>query len=123
MSGALVAELAARIEAERPEVVAAVRGVPRPDGKVRVIFLVARISEDEDLVSNINARYTVEAVEIAGIPETRVSQALRDDLQALAGKQLDPDEAERLEDRLEAELPDFEVRRKISRGTQSGQIR
>ena len=43
--------LAQRIEEEHPEVVAAVRTVPRPDEDVRVIFLVARISDDGDLVS------------------------------------------------------------------------
>lgn len=118
-----VEELAARIEAERPDVVAAIRAVSRPDGSVRVIFLVARISDDQDLASNINARYTVESVEIAGIPETEVSQGLRDDLQALVGNRLDPDEAERLDVRLEAELPGYEVKRRISRGTQSGRIR
>ncbi len=119
----LVAELARRIETERPEAVAAVRGVARPDGGVRLIFLVARISDDRGLLQDINARYTVEAVEIAGIPESRVSQALRDDLHALTGQRLDPHEADRLEERLEAELPDFEVRRRTVRGTQPGQIR
>jgi hypothetical protein len=123
VSSAVIAELTGRIEAERPDVVAAVRGVPRPDGNVRLIFLVARINDDRDLLSNINARYTIEAVEIAGIPESKVSQALRDDLHALAGQRFDPDQADRLEERLEAELPNFEVRRRIARGTQSGQIR
>ena len=123
VSSVFIADLARRIEGERPDVVAAVRGVPRPGENVRLIFLVARINDDRDLLSNINARYTIEAVEIAGIPESRISQALRDDLHALTGKRLDPDEADRLDERLEAELPDFEVQRKISRGAQSGQIR
>jgi hypothetical protein len=119
----LVVELVRRIEAERPDVVAAARGVPRPDGQVRLIFLVARISDDRNLLLDINARYIVEVVEIAGIPESKVSQALRDDLQALTGRRLDPEEAQRLEERMEKELPNFEVRRNVSRGTQSGQIK
>ena len=106
-----VDELAGRIEAERPELIVAVRNIPRPDGEARVIFLVARISDDRDLVSNINARYTVDAVKISGIPDARVSQGLRDDLQALVG------------DRLEAELPGYTVRRRISRGRRSERIR
>src|SRR5688572_14327410 len=52
LNRARVGELAARIEAEQPEFVAAVRSVPRPDGKARVILLIARISDDGDLVSN-----------------------------------------------------------------------
>ena len=118
-----LSELAARIEGEQPDMVAAVRSVLRPDGEARVVFLVARISEDGDLASNINARYIVESVEIAGVPETHVSQALRNDLQALVGKRLDPDEAERLEERMIAELQGFDVKRRMSRGTEPGRIR
>jgi hypothetical protein len=114
--------LATRIEAEHPEFVVAVRPIALPDGESRVIFLVARISDDRDLVSNINARYTVESVEISGVPDTDVSRALREDLQGLVGERLDPDEAERLDDRLEAELPGRDVRRRIARGSRSGQI-
>jgi hypothetical protein len=88
-----------------------------------LVFLVARISDDRDLAVNINARYSVESVEITGVPETDVSQGIRDDLQTLTGKPLDHDEAERLENRIEAELPGFDVRRRISRGSQPGRIR
>jgi Omp85 superfamily domain len=77
--------------------------------------------EDPDL-ENVNARYTVERVEIAGVDETKISQALRDDLQALVGKRLDPEEAERLDDRLEEELEGYEVTRRMSKGSQPGSI-
>jgi hypothetical protein len=123
MSSELATELAVRIEAERPEVVAAVRGIARPEGRVRLIYLVARISDDPSLLQDINARYTIEAVVIDGIPESRISQSLRDDLHALTGQRLDPDHADRLEERLEAELQDFEVTRRTTRGSQPGQIR
>ena len=116
-------ELSARIEAEHPEVVAAVRTVSRPDGQARVIFVVARISDDGSLVENINARYIVESVEIQGIRESDISQSLRDRLQALVGKRLDHDEAEELDDLLESERPGYDVTRRISRGTERGRIR
>jgi hypothetical protein len=115
--------LAQRIEEEHPDVVAAVRTVPRPDDEVRVIFLVARISDDGDLVSNINLRYTVESVEVEGFPYTEISQALRDRLQALVGRRLDADEADDLIDRLKAERPGFDVSRRIARGSRPGRIR
>lgn len=115
--------LAMRIEAENPDVVATVRTVAKPDGRVRVTFVIARISDDRDLVSNINARYTVESVEISGIRETEVSRHLRDELQSLVGTRLDPDEAERLEKRLAAEVPDHTVTTQISRGREPGTIR
>ncbi len=114
--------LAARVEQERPEVVAAVRSVSRPDGKTRVVFLVAKISDDTDLTENINARYVVESVDVEG-PYSDISQQLRDDLQKLVGRRLDTDEAERLKERLEKELPGRDVARRISKGSQTGRIR
>jgi hypothetical protein len=115
-------ELVSRIESEQPEMVAAVRTVARPDGKAHIVFLVARISDDTDLTENINARYTVESVEIEG-PSDEVSQELRDDLQKLVGRRLDTDEAERLQERLEGELSGRDVARRISKGSESGRIR
>lgn len=115
--------LARRIEEEHPDVVAAVRTVARPDDQVRVVFLVARISDSSDLVSNINSRYTVESIEINGIPDDEVSGQLRAQLQALVGVPLDHDEAERLVEELEAEHPRYRVHRRIARGIERGRIR
>jgi hypothetical protein len=115
--------LARRIEEEHPDVVAAVRTLPRPDGQVRLIFLVARISDDSDLVSNINSRYTVESVEIRGIPDHEIGGALRARLEALVGAPLAHDEAERLVEELEAEQPGYRVHRRIARGLERGRIR
>jgi len=115
--------LARRIEEEHPDVVAAVRTVARPDDQVRVVFLAARISDDRDLVSNINARYMVESVEIHGVPDANISAPLRDRLQALVGRQLNPDEADALREQLAAEQPDYDVSRRMSRGTRPGEIR
>jgi hypothetical protein len=118
-----LADLALRIEAERPESVAAVRTAASPDGRARVIFLIVSISDDGSLVENINARYTVESVEIRGVPEAEISQSLRNRLQTLVGKRLDHDEADELSDDLEAERPGYSVERRISRGSERGRIR
>src|ERR1044072_198908 len=118
-----VTQLARRIEEERPEVVVAVRIVARPGDEARVVFLVARISDDAGLGENINARYTVESVEIEGLKEYEISQALRDRLQALVGTRLDPEVADALIDALKAERPGFNVWRRIERGTRRGRIR
>ena len=91
-----LSELAARIEAEQPRFVAAVRAART--GRRRPRRLRRRAHPRPDREANINARYIVESVEIRGVPEGDVSQQLRDDLQALVGRRLDSDEAERLED-------------------------
>jgi hypothetical protein len=116
-------ELASRIEDELPDVVTAVRAVSRPAGAARVVFLVARISDDDDLVENINTRYMVERVETSGVPDADVPQDLRDALQALIGRPLGSDEADELSERLRAAFPGHQVRRRISRGSVRGLVR
>ncbi|HSC28186.1 MAG TPA: BamA/TamA family outer membrane protein, partial [Vicinamibacterales bacterium] len=91
-------------------------------GAVRVVFVVASLQGDQDPQPNINARYTVEHVEIRGIPEGDLATQLRAELQGLVGKRLDSDEARQFEERLRAALPDYDVRRRIVRGSRSGQI-
>jgi hypothetical protein len=114
-------ELAARIEAEQPRFVAAVRAAKDPFGELRVVFVVAH-ARDQDREGNVNERYTVEAVKIRGVPDQDVSQELRAEIEAMAGKPLDSAEADRLEQRLEEALPDHDVTRRVVRGSQPGQI-
>jgi predicted outer membrane protein len=115
-------DLAARIETEHPRYILAVRISQAPDGGARVVFVAARMP-DEQREANINDRYTVEDVEIKGVPERNLSQALRDDLHALAGRPLDSDEADRLETRLKDALPGYEVSRRSVKGSQPGRIK
>jgi Omp85 superfamily domain len=110
-------ELARRIEQERPRHVAAVRTV-MDDGQARVTFIVGERDQD-----NVNRRYLVDRVEIEGVPETDLSEALRNDLQTLVGKRLDTEAADRLQERIEQELPRYDVSRRIVRGTEQGHIR
>ena len=117
-----LSELAARIEQEQPRFVAAVRVVRDPDDEVRVVFVVAHM-RDQDRRSNINARYLIEQVEIRGIPETDLSAEIRVELQTLEGKPLGSDDVEQLETKLRSALPDYEVRRRVVRGSRSGEIR
>lgn len=84
---------------------------------------IAARAQDGDPAPNINERYTVESVEITGVDDAKVSQELRDRLQSLVGGRLDRDEADRLDHLLSAELPGYEVTRRISRGSQPGRIR
>jgi outer membrane protein assembly factor BamA len=113
-------ELAGRVEREHANVAVSARGLAAPDGRARVVFFVANMDEPDKW--NVNARYTVERVEIEGVPDTRVSQALRDDVHALAGNRLDPEKAESLRERLEQELEGYEVKHRMTRGSQPGWI-
>jgi Omp85 superfamily domain len=115
-------ELAARLEAERPRYVAAVRAVMESDGQARVLFVMGRQS-GPDRDDNVNARYVVEQADITGVPDAELTQALRDDLQSLVGQRLDSGEADRLQGRMERELPRYEISRRIQRGGEVGRIR
>jgi hypothetical protein len=129
-------ELAARIEAERPRYVVAVRSVLDADGQTRVFFVMGRQGQPErdrerdperdrewDDDTNVNARYIVEDADIAGISDEELTPALRDDLRALVGKRLDSGEADTLRERLERDMPGYDVSRRIERGSEPGRIR
>lgn len=72
---------------------------------------------------NVNARYIVEHADIRGVPDAELTQALRDALQALVGKRLDSGDADRLQERMERELPRYAISRRIQRGGEVGRIR
>ena len=114
-------ELAARIEAEQPRFVAAVRILQVPADEVRVVFVVAHI-RDQDRKANINARYLIERVDIRGVPDTDLPAELRAEMQALVGTPLGSDAVEKVEGKLRDALPDHEVRRRVVRGSRSGEI-
>ena len=75
-----------------------------PGGQARVFFVMGR-QDAPDRDDNVNARYIVEQADISGVPEGELTQALRDDLRGLVGKRLDSGEADRLQERIERELP------------------
>jgi len=113
--------LAARIEAERPRYVAAVRAVMEPDGQTHVYFVVGR-QEATERDDNINKQYTVEQADINGVPDAELTQGMRDDLRAVVGNRLDSAEAIRLQERIERELSGYDVSRRIQRGSERGRI-
>ena len=115
-------ELAARIEAERPRYVAAVRSVLDPDGRARVFFVMGR-RDQPDRDDNVNTRYVVERAELSGVRDEELTQVLRDALAAFVGKRLDSPEAGQLQEQIERDLPNYDVSRRIRRGSQPGTIR
>ncbi len=115
-------ELAARIEAERPRYVAAVRTVMDPGGEARVFFVVGR-QDEPNRDDNINGRYIVDHAELRGVPDAELTQGLRDDLEGLVGKRLDSGDADRLQERMQRELPNYDIARHIEKSTEVGHIR
>jgi hypothetical protein len=117
----LLRDLAARLEAEQPRYVAAIRTTQDADGSARVTFVVARIpGQGRD--TNINSKYIVDTVEVRGVPDRDISPDLRQDLQTLAGKALDSEAADRLDQRLRSEFPQHDVSRRTSRAREQGHV-
>jgi hypothetical protein len=114
-------ELAARIEGEQPRYVAAVR-VNSVDGNVRVVFVVAHM-RDQDRRGDANARYLIERVDIRGISEGSVAAALTAEVRSLVGMPLGSEEVDKVEAKVRAEFPDYDVSRRVTRGRRSGEIR
>lgn len=114
-------ELATRLEAEQPRYVAAIRTTQDADGSARVTFVVARI-RDQDRDPNINSKYIVDNVDVKGVPDRDISPDLRQDLQTLAGKPLDSDAADQLDQRLKSEFPSYDISRRTSRAKEQGHV-
>jgi hypothetical protein len=98
-----------------------VRTVMEADGRARVFFIVGR-QDDSTRDDNVNDRYIVEQARVVGVPEVDLTQETRDELQALVGKPLGSGDAERLQRRIEQELPRYDVSRRIMRGSERGRI-
>ena len=88
----------------------------------RIVLLLSLFASGDALArtqqseTNVNARYQVESVAIAGVPETTLNTALRDDMQKLVGAKYDPDATEALAERMRRQLPDYAIAVKVKRG-------
>jgi hypothetical protein len=81
---------------------------------------LARAPQEE---ANVNTRYKIESVSITGVQESRVSQALRDDMQKLVGTQYKPEAADDLAERLRRELRHYTVAVRVKRGDQPDHVK
>jgi len=112
-------QLAEGIQIELPEYVAAATPQPgsQPD-RIRLMFVVAKIEDNEALKTNINSRYIVDAVEVEGKFKAKISDTLNADLQKMIGQNLDITQAEKLKERIrkENQPADIAVERKLRRG-------
>ena len=97
--------LAQDIQVELPEYVAAATAQPgsQPD-RVRVVLVVAKIAENDDLKTNINSRYIIDAVEFEGL-KVRISEELKAELDDLVGDNVNSALLNNLRDRIARDNP------------------
>jgi len=84
--------------------------------------LLAAGAERQQL-TNVNSRYTVEAVEVSGIQESTISKPLREDLQRIVGEKYDQGKLDSLIKRLRSEFPGRRVFPRVRRGDKPEQVK
>ncbi|MCC6862284.1 MAG: BamA/TamA family outer membrane protein [Bryobacterales bacterium] len=72
---------------------------------------------------NVNSRYTVEAIIIAGEDQPRISSGLRDQIRSLTGLKLNQSALDELADRVRKELRVKAVTQKLQRGSQPDSVK
>jgi outer membrane protein assembly factor BamA len=80
-------------------------------------------ADEKKLEANVNERYTVERIEYNGIDESRVSSALRDDAQKMAGEKYSEQSAKDIAKRLRRELKNYTVDFRVERGEKPDHVK
>ncbi len=73
-------------------------------------------ADDQKPDANVNSKYDVESAEITGIAPSKVSAALREDIQKLVGLKYNAEAANALAKRLRNELPNYSIKVKAEKG-------
>jgi outer membrane protein assembly factor BamA len=110
-------DLVGRIQQEKPDFTATTRLLPgnQPD-RVKVVFQLEKTSSDPN--SNVNARYTVERVEVQGYDESKLSQTVRDAIKQLVGEKFDQEKASELQNEIDDDLrPRHYAKKRVTKGT------
>jgi hypothetical protein len=82
-----------------------------------ILLWPARVKAgDQKPETNVNSRYEVESVEISGIPDSKISKALHDEMQKLVGQKYNQEATDALAKRLRRELRDYSITVKVKRG-------
>jgi len=118
-------EVGFKIQNEVSERIFAIRQFPgSKPGQIKLVFQFGNSTGEPEPESNVNSRYTVEAVEIDGAPDSILTDQLRRDMQNMVGRKLDEDRANDIEHRMARELrPLRDVSRRIERGADRDHIR
>ncbi len=80
------------------------------------LWPVKAFADDQKPDANVNSKYDVESVEITGVAQSKVSAALRDDIQKLVGEKYSREAAETLARRMRKELPNYSINVKAEKG-------
>lgn len=113
-------ELIVRIQAENPAFTATARLAPGGDSNsVKLLFVIQKNTVVESTAgANVNSRYTVERVDIDGAGQSKLSQAIRDEVHKMVGEKLDQEKADQILHEITRQLrPSYTVKKKVTKGS------
>lgn len=87
------------------------------------VLLAAPAFCNQEPVSNVNSRYTVEAVEISPRAEPRLSSPLKSEILKLVGEKFSQESVDRLCQRIMKELHGYKVVQRITKGTKPENVK
>jgi outer membrane protein assembly factor BamA len=90
---------------------------------VALILSAAAYGWSPDDEPNVNSRYTVESVHVAGYRSSKISTALRSELEAVVGQKFDQTLLDRISVHIRRDLRVEKVAVKVSRGTQPEHVK
>lgn len=88
----------------------------KPVWWILLLLAAAQAAGSQEHEGNVNSRYTVESVEVSGIPESRLSKRLRARLHELVGQKFSQERVRELARRIRSEFPGRSVSERIVRG-------
>ncbi len=80
-------------------------------------------SRNQNVVENVNSRYTIESVDLAAQDRQKLSRQLREELDKLIGQKFEPSLIDSLASRIRREIRAVRVTPKLSRGEKAEQIK
>jgi hypothetical protein len=83
----------------------------------------ALLAAGQEAAAPVNPQGVVESIQISGVPEDDISQAVRGMMQRLVGQKLDQQVANDLLDRIQIELPGFIATTKLDMGTDPDRVK
>jgi hypothetical protein len=92
-------------------------------GLASVLVWVPLMALAQDAGANVNERYTVESVEVAGFDQAKLGQEVREDMHGLVGLKFSQEKLDELARILRKALPGRTISVKIGRGSQPDSIK
>ena len=88
-----------------------------------IVWCDSQDNRNQNVVENVNSRYTIESVDLADADRQKLSKQLKQELNRLIGQKFEQNAVDNLASRIRQEIHAVRVNAKISRGDQPEQVK